>query len=190
MKLKLLFTFLILFFTRSLFADDFLSFKQALKKYHRHGEAFSFETFHDNLAWDVVYRSLEFREAVSRKYAKDYRLSEEDLKSKLWEDGQEAAKGPEFIVVFYAYNKKWNDLEEKDSIWKMRLAGDGRSFDPVNIVKMKPTPLDQSFYPFMAPWTKTYSVLFPKEAYLALEGDFSLSLFGVKGKDTLRWKQK
>ena len=178
----------LLLFSSLLFASEPLSFKKALKKYHRHGESFSFSTLFDNITWDVVYKSPEFREAATRKLAKDYRWTEDELKTKLWDEDHEAAKGPEFIAMVYTYHKTWNDLDVKDSIWKLRLEGDGKQFEAVSIVKIKPTPIDTSLYPFVDPWTKAYSVVFPQEAYSILDGNFSLSVFGVKGKNTLRWK--
>ncbi len=180
--------FLLLFISAPLLAAEPISFKKALKKYHRFGQNFNPSTFHDNISWHVIYKSPEFREAFAYKYAKDYRLSAEELKSKLWDEEQEAAKGPEFILIVYTYSKSWNDLDSKDSVWKLRLEAGDKQFDPLSITSFKPTPLETSIYPYMDPWTKAYSVLFPKEADAALENDFSLSIFGVKGKSTLKWK--
>lgn len=187
-KKILSFLFLISFFSIPLSATEPLSFKKALKKYHRHGENFNPSTFHDNITWDAIYKSSQFREAATYKIAKDYRISDDELKSKLWDEEQEAAKGPEFILLVYTYSKTWNDLDSKESVWKLRLEGSGKQFDPESITPFKPTPLQTSLYPYIDPWTKCYSVLFPKEAYSILDGDFSLGIFGVKGKSTLRWK--
>jgi len=185
---KLFFSFLMILWASSAAWAEPLSFKKALKKYHRHGENFNASTFHDNITWDAIYKSPEFREASAYKYAKDYRLSDEELKSRLWNESQEAAKGPEFILLVYTYSKAWNDLDSKQSVWKLRLEGEGKQFEPLSITAFKPTPLDTSMYPFFDPWTKAYSVLFPLEAYEVLDGDFSLAIFGAKGKSTLRWK--
>ncbi len=187
---KIILSLLLCFVTLSAFADDVPSFKKVLKKYHRHGEHFNFSTFHDNITWDVVYKSAEFREAAAYKYAKDYRLSDSELKAKLIEEEQAALKGPEFIVLVYTYSKSWNNFDAPDSVWKLRLEGEGKQFDPVSIQEFKPTPLDTSLYPYYDPWIKSYSVLFPVEAYAVLNEQFTLSAFGVKGKNTLRWKLK
>lgn len=185
---KIFFILSLVFFAIPLFASEPLSFKKALQKYHRQGQNFNPSTFHDNISWHVIYKSSEFREAVAYKYAKDYRLSEEELKSRLWDEAQETAKGPEFILIVYTYSKSWNDLDSKESVWKLRLEGNNKQFDPLSITSFKPTPLETSMYPYMDPWTKAYSAIFPKEAESILAGDFSLSVFGVKGKSTLKWK--
>lgn len=187
---KIILSLLLCFMALSATAADVPSFKKALKKYHRHGAQFNFSTFHDNITWDVIYKSAEFREAAAYKYAKDYRLSDSELQAKLVDEEQAALKGPEFIVLVFTYSKAWNNFDAPDSVWKLRLEAEGKQFDPVSIVAFKPTPLETSLYPFFDPWTKAYSVLFPTEAYAVLNEQFSLSAFGAKGKSTLRWKIK
>lgn len=184
---KIILTCLIALLAFPVFADDAPSYKKALKKFHRHGEQFNFSTFHDNITWDVIYKSAEFREAMAYKYAKDYRLNDAELQSRLADEQRAALKGPEFIVLFYTYGKTWNDLAAVDSVWKIRLEGDGKQFDPIGIQEFKPTAIDTVMYPYYDPWIKSYSVLFSPEAYSILEGKFSLSVFGARGKNTLRW---
>jgi len=166
---------------------DDLSYRQALKKYHRHGEKYSWDTLHENIYWDVIYKSVEFREAYERKYAKDYKLGPEELQTRIQQAHTEAERGPEFFVIFTTYSKAWNDLDMKDSIWRLRLVVDDRMIEPVSIAKIKPTPLDASFYPFITPWARVYTVLFPAGALSSNSGDFKLSVFGVKGKQKLTW---
>jgi hypothetical protein len=168
-------------------ADDDLSFRAALKKYHRHGEFFNNQNLHASIVWDVVYKSGEFREALARRYAKAYRLTDQELSARLLEEKEEARLGPEFMVILYTYDRKWNDLDKEDTIWRIRLAAGNESFEPVRITKLKPTPLDQTFYPFMETWTHAYLVLFPPGSLADDLQTFQLSLFGIKGHQTLTW---
>lgn len=169
------------------FAVDPLSFKQALKKYHRHGEFFNRQNLHANIFWDVVYKDKEFREAMSRVYAEKYQLSESELQSRIWNEYQEAERGPEFVVILYTYDKKWNDLDSRESIWRLRLEREDQEYTPVSVVKVKPTPTDETFYPFSAPWTQMYVVLFPKGSLSGSPQNFKLTLYGLKGQNTLTW---
>ncbi len=185
--LKLFSIFLLLGFSLQASASD-ASYNKILKKYHRRGEKFNFGIFHDTLLWDVVFKSAEFREAAMRKYAKDYQLSEEDLKAKLFEAEQDYEEGPEFQVILYTYDRKWNDLELKNSVWRVKLESGDQSFDPVKITKIKLDAINTAFYPYNDPWTMMYSVRFPREALTAVQNDFSLSIYGARGQNTLHWK--
>lgn len=169
-------------------AEEPLSFREALKKYHRHGEYFSAQSMHANIVWDAVYRSEEFREAQAKKYAQWYHLTDAELQSRLWEEREEARRGAQFIVVLYTYSPKWNDLDAQDSIWRLRLEMGSESYEPVSISKMKPSPLDLTYYPYGAPWSKMYSVWFAPEILASGVRDFRLTLYGAKGQQTLHFQ--
>src|SRR5262245_56396245 len=185
-KIFFLLALLLLFPTGSR-ADDDLSFGQALKKYHRHGEFFNSQNLHASIVWDVVYKSDEFREAMARRYAKAYRLTEAELNARIAQEKEEARRGPEFMVVLYTYDRKWNDLAKPDTIWRVRLETGNESYEPVKVTEIKPTPLDQTFYPFMETWTHAYTVLFPSGSLSTDRQDFRLAIFGIKGHETLSW---
>jgi hypothetical protein len=188
LRRHLIFFFILLFFfTCSTFAGSNPSYKDILKKHHRHGEFFNKQNLHANIVWDVIYKSEEFREAYEREYAKIYHLSESELQSRIREEQEEARDGDEFVVILYTYDKKWNDLESAQTSWRVRLAVGNEEYEPVNITKVKPNPVNQTFYPFMEPWTKTYSVFFAPGSIPKNPQNFKLTLFGVKGEQTLAW---
>ncbi|MFO1520359.1 MAG: hypothetical protein U1F57_11975 [bacterium] len=167
-----------------------LSFKKTLKKYHRHGEKYNWDTLHENIHWDVIHKTDEFRRAYEREYAKYYKLSPEELNTRTVQSLEEGEKGPEFLVILSTYSRKWNDLDSKDSIWRLRLENGGETYEPVSISLLKTNPIDATFYPYIYPWSKVYSVLFPKGAVTSSSSDYKLTLFGVKGQQTLHWEYK
>jgi hypothetical protein len=164
-----------------------LSYSKVLKKYHRHGEKYSWDTLHENIFWDVIYQSMEFREAYERQYGKYYKLTPAEIATRIEEERQDAEAGDEFLVILNTYSKVWNDLDSKDSIWRLRLLVGNDSIAPESIKKIKPTPIDATFYPFILPWEKVYRVVFPRGSVPAENSDFRLSLYGVKGQETLTW---
>ena len=167
-------------------SEEGLKYKDALKKYHRHGEFFNAKNLHAHIVWDVVYKSPEFRESAARTYAKYYRLTEAELDALLQRERLEAEKGEEFIVVLYTYDRKWNDLEKEDSIWRIRAEVGSQAHEPMSIQKVKPTPIERFMYPYMRPWTTMYSVRFPR-GILGPDA-FALDLFGVLGHQDLKWE--
>lgn len=164
-----------------------LSYKQSLKKFHRHGEKYSWQTLHENIYWDAIFKSADFREAYEREYGKVYKLSPEEIQTHIQQAREEAEHGDEFLVILTTYSKVWNDLDAKESIWRLRLMLGGEQIEPTSITKIKPTPVDATLYPFLTPWAKVYTVVFPKGSVSSEHADFKLSLFGVKGQQTLTW---
>ena len=100
---------------------------------------------------------------------------------------EEAERGDEFFVILTTYSKIWNDLDSKDSIWRLRVLSGDERIPPTSITKIKPTPVDTTFYPYVFPWSKVYVVVFPKGSVPSENSEFKLSLYGVKGQQTLNW---
>ncbi len=170
--------FLIFLIPFSSFATQVPSYKEILKKYHRHGESYSLDTFHAHFVWDVVYQNEEFQEVLQREYDRFY-PSEQILK--------EGGVGPRFLVSFFTYRKKWNDLDSKDSLWRLTLKVGDRIFSPEQITTKKLSPKQLAFYPFVSPWAEIYEVSF--DAPLAeFSEKIQLELEGIKGKSVLQWR--
>jgi hypothetical protein len=111
----------------------------------------------------ATFKSPEFREAYANEYARTYKLSREE-KEKLIKDQKEASLiYNDFIMAAYVPDKKWNDFNKKDSIWKIHLnAGNGKKIKPLEIRKIKKIDAVLThFFPYITTWESIYLVRFP-----------------------------
>jgi len=111
----------------------------------------------------VTFKSPEFREAYANEYARTYKLSREE-KEKFIRDQKEASLiYNDFIMAAYVPDKKWNDFNKKDSIWKIYLnAGNGKKIKPLEIRKIKKINAELThFFPYINTWQSIYLVRFP-----------------------------
>jgi hypothetical protein len=130
-------------------------------------------TRHQVIRWDfadsaleawVIFKSWDFREAYVERYAALYSLSEAD-KLALRASQLEAAKTSyEFHISAQSAIYKWNDLEKRNSPWRISLVdGLGHELLP-EFVKLQKLPeaYEIEFFPQKTPFTRTYLVRFPK----------------------------
>ncbi len=115
------------------------------------------------LMTSATFKSPEFREVYANEYARTYKLSRKE-KGKLIKDQKQASLiYNDFIMSAYVPDKKWNDFNKKDSIWKIYLnAGDKTKITPIEIRKIKKIDAVLThFFPYINTWETIYLVRFP-----------------------------
>ncbi|MDL1967257.1 MAG: hypothetical protein LWW97_01580 [Deltaproteobacteria bacterium] len=115
------------------------------------------------LMTSATFKSPEFREAYANEYVRTYNLSGEE-KEKLIKDQKQASLiYNDFIMSAYVPDKKWNDFNKKDSIWKIYLnAGNETKIIPIEIRKIKKIDAVLThFFPYINTWESIYFVRFP-----------------------------
>ena len=145
----------------------------------------------------ATFKSAEFREAYADEYARVFLLTETE-KNKLVHDQQAAAAVyHDFLMAAFIPNKKWNDFDKKDSVWKVYLALDGqRQLEALEIRRVKRVNAEIShFYPFITPWKFVYRIRFPQtypgtdEPVINANTEMvSLVITGVQGTTTMQWE--
>lgn len=163
-------------------------------------------TRHDKVTYDVesalemwaTYKSSDFREAFVAHYAVAYSLGDAD-RERLRQAQSEAAAGAyEFLVTAQSANYRWNDLEKKNSPWRLSLrdrAEHELSPDAIKVEKL-PDMFEREFYPVKTPFTKTYSVRFARPGSRDEEfvgdksGQITLRVSGAVGRVDLTWSQR
>ncbi len=111
----------------------------------------------------ATFKSEEFRRAYVDEYAKAYKLTP-DQKGQFMEDQLEAAtQAHEFLIASFVPEKKWDDFDKADSMWKLYLLNDGNErVVPVEVRKVKrQDAVTPHFFPYVTPWKSTYIVRFP-----------------------------
>lgn len=160
-------------------------------------------TRHQKVVWDTeaalevwaTYKSLDYREAFVAHYAEAYSLNAVDRDHLLQSQRDLAAASYEFLVTAQSANYRWNDLERKNSAWRVTLV-DGLEHeiapDEFKVVKL-PDMFERAFFPVKTPFTKTYSVRFSRSVGKDDEfagdrtGVVDLRIAGPLGHADLKW---
>jgi hypothetical protein len=127
-------------------------------------------TRHAKLVQDVgtvmeiwaTLKSWDFRQAYVAKYARTYDLPEAEREA-LAKAQQEAARGSyEIHLVAQSTVDKWNDLERRNSPWRITLLdGTGAELAPASIkVEKLPDIYEAQFFPSRTPFSRTYALRF------------------------------
>ena len=111
----------------------------------------------------ATFKSSRFRDAYSNEYARTYKLTGAE-KTKLLKDQKNAALAyNDFLFAAYVPDKKFNDFNKKNSIWKIYLTVEkGVLINPLEIRKIKKVDaVTTHFFPYITPWKLVYLVRFP-----------------------------
>ena len=86
----------------------------------------------------------------------------------------------EFHVTVESTNYKWNDLEKRNSAWRVTLVdGLGHELAPEGVKLEKlPDPYEVEFFPNKGPFTRSYGVRFPRASADGKTADFAGSSTG------------
>jgi hypothetical protein len=162
-------------------------------------------TRHEKVLHDVesaleiwsTYKSFDFREAFVAHYAQAYSLTDADRQRLRHAQSEAAAAAYEFLVTAQSANYRWNDLEKKNSPWRVSLrdrAGHELGAEAIKVEKL-PEMFEREFFPAKTPFTKTYSVRFvrPSSRDEDFAGDKSgmitLRFSGAVGHADLTWSE-
>jgi hypothetical protein len=162
-------------------------------------------TRHGRLVRDVgtviemwsTYKSWDFRQAYIEQYAEAYVLGEADRRALRQSQLQAARTSYEFHVVAQSTDYRWNDLEQKDSVWKISLAdATGAEVAPEAVTAERLPPLyEMKFFPTRTDFSRTYTVRFPRattegEARFlgANSGRLDFRLTGPLGRAEVSWE--
>ncbi len=155
--------------------------------------------FEARLYLSATFKMPAFREAYVEKYVKSYQLDPTYRQAMLERETEQGEKYNEFFIAAFTPVEKWNDFDQKDSVWKLYLEDDsGAKLSPVSIVKLDRTdPVLREFFPYFDLWSDAYVVKFPKYSAAGKEPIPSkktayvrLVATGVLGNGHLEWKLK
>jgi hypothetical protein len=112
-------------------------------------------------AW-ATYKSWDFRQAYVAQYADVYRLSEGDRGTLLRSQLETSRANYEFHLTAQSTTEKWNDLERKNTPWRVTLIdADGVELGPTSIQVVKlPELYESQFFPSRTEFTRTYEISF------------------------------
>jgi hypothetical protein len=119
--------------------------------------------FEVRLIASATFKSADFRRAYADEYAAAYQLIAEE-KERFVEDQMKAGHlGHEFLLATFVPEKRWDDFDKADSMWKLLLVNDeGQRVAPVEVRDVERQKAIMShFFPYVTPWKSVYMVRFP-----------------------------
>jgi len=144
----------------------------------------------------ATFKSPAFREAYTQEYARKYKLSASEKKKMLQDQKNAAAMFNEFMVSAFTPEKRRNDFNEKNTIWKVYLTRDHTTrVQPAEVRRIKNVDaVITHFYPYVSPWDVVYLLRFPKTIPGTREpvisdpdAPFKLVVAGVRGSAEMVW---
>lgn len=151
----------------------------------------------------ATFMSWDFREAYIERYASIYSLSDTDRRTLRQAQLESFRGGYEFHMTAQSSNYKWNDLEKKDSAWRVTLLdGLGHELTPESLrIHKLPDAYEREFFPNKTPFTKTFALRFaapsaggegtappPPEFKGPKSGSITLRIAGPLGRVELVWR--
>jgi hypothetical protein len=147
-------------------------------------------------AWGT-YKSWDFRQAYIAKYSEVYDLPDHDVSELLQEQLEASRNSFDFHIAAQTTNDRWNDLERKNSPWRVTLLDDdGTELSPsaIRVVKL-PELYETQFFPDRTEFTRSYEISFTRPSGgqpFAPAGNKQLTLriAGPMGRIELVWEAK
>jgi hypothetical protein len=143
--------------------------------------------------------SPDFRAAYAARYIADYKLPPGEAERYRGQIMHQAFTHNEVFLTAAAGRYAWNDLEKKESLWRVALLTDrGVEVSPTKIKahKIPVDPRAMAFFPHADAWSKAYRIEFPVTsadgAAVLAPGLrwFALRVSGPLGHTELRWLVK
>ncbi len=129
-------------------------------------------TRHEKLVGDVgtiiegwaTHESWGFRQAYVSQYASIYDLSDSDRATLMRSQLDASRASYEFHVAAQTTTDRWNDLERKNSPWRVTLLdATGAELGPTSIQVVKlPEIYESRFFPGRTEFTRTYQISFAR----------------------------
>jgi hypothetical protein len=106
----------------------------------------------------ATWLSPRVREASVRRLAEWQGLTAAELEQALARSRAQAALGEEFVLAFFAADRRANDLEGKDAVWHVELV-DGEARAPASdVTELTANLTIKQLYPYVGPFDVVYRV--------------------------------
>lgn len=103
------------------------------------------------------------REERLRRVAAWQHWSQAELDAKLAAEREEAAKWDDFVILFYTADKKWNDLDATQSIWRLVFEMGGGDEVVGKAQSLERNATFEALYPMGGPFDVAYRVRFRRD---------------------------
>ena len=144
----------------------------------------------------ATYLSPEFRQVFRDQYTIFFGMNPDHVDTDLERVATSTGQGLEFFVYADTPENGWNNLDERDSVWRVGLwAGAQPSgIDPVVIRRFRDRgPNARAFFPFINDFGRAYLVVFPFQEQNGMtvsenDSEVSLKVSSALGTAVMSWK--
>lgn len=171
------------------------SYEKQLRKWTESGRVdYSLDNM---LIVNATYLAPKLREAFGAQYLKIFGADPGQMDSDLEMIATSVRPGHEFFVFADIPREEWNNLDEKDAVWRMTLWGgkDQLGVPPLSINKFRGRgPNLRAFFPFSSDFGKSYLVVFPldqtngKPVLDPAVGTLTMKVASAFGSVSLTWQ--
>lgn len=110
----------------------------------------------------ATHLGLVEREARARRLGEWFGWTAVELERRLAEERAEAAAGEEFLLAFYTPNAKTNDLDARESIWRIAIEADDGIMLASKVEAVDPDATLTALFPYVGIFDTVYRVRFAK----------------------------
>ncbi len=109
----------------------------------------------------ATFLSPEVREARARRLAEWLSWTQDELERRLQAEQADAAAGEEFVVALYTADTAWNDLDARESIWRLAVALGQVEVLPSKIEALREDATLHELFPWIGPFDMVWRVRYP-----------------------------
>jgi hypothetical protein len=143
-----------------------------------------YDRFEHRATATVTYLSPEVRTARARRLGEWLGWTEQELQRHLDAEAAEAARYDDFVLAFYTSDRKSNDLDSRDSVWRVAInLGDGTELVTHDELALDRNATILHLYPYIGVFDTVYRVRFNRAPGPPLSTrPFQLELGSAMGK--------
>jgi hypothetical protein len=136
------------------------SYQAALSRVTEHREVYA--GIDTQLFTAATYQSVDFREARTRRQAMFQTWPEPKLEDALARERVDAAQVHELVFGVSVVDRRFDDFDSKNSIWRLSLVTDQGEVTPLAIRRVGRANQDlRAYYPYLGDFWTMYTVRFP-----------------------------
>jgi hypothetical protein len=138
------------------------AYQEALERHTARAELYALFDTRAFLATTV--QAPAFREARARRLAAFRSETEAELSGRLERERAEAAGAHEFFLGVHVTERRFDELDRKDSVWRVALVTPAGEVLPLSVERVGRATLPmRALYPYMGTFWTAYRVRFPRE---------------------------
>ena len=136
------------------------SYQAALSRVTEHREVYT--GIDTQLFTAATYQSVDFREARTRRQAMFQTWPEPKLEDALARERADAAQVHELVFGVSIVDRRFDDFDSKNTIWRLSLVTDQGEVTPLAIRRVGRANQDvRAYYPYLGDFWTMYTVRFP-----------------------------
>jgi len=148
-----------------------------------------------NATVHVTLKSVEFREAYVKEYARLFALTARQQQRLLAAELDEAKNNYVFVLAFHTNQLEWNRLHPRSGVWAVRLENKKNDYvKPARVKRLDElNPTWTELYPYLGDQFTFWEFTFPRWTQegdkLAVSGDIlELIVAGAPAQIRLKWQ--